>query len=278
MATATNIKQADDYVMVGKDGQTRTSSELGDATLVDGGKGGEKAQFTDWKPWAYTAGGGALAYILAKKLFDDDDDDGKGKKKSGFLNSIIPYLAAVGGGLGGYAISGMGSGNGEKGRAGEAAFKVDKDGNTVMPKDVPGGGKYQGWGAAAGYAGAGAGTAKIVAKAMDRIPQRNRDAAARMIRDARNQGLRADEILARADINKHLEKAKRVRLARAGRIPAIEGTRRWLVGRGGYRGTIAGTLASLLSGIGLNYWANKADAKREAVIAARKATGLNVDD
>lgn len=290
MATATNIKQADDYVMVGKDGQTRTSSELGDATLVDGGKGGEKAQFTDWKPWAYTAGGGALAYILAKKLFDDDDDDGKGKKKSGFLNSIIPYLAAVGGGLGGYALSGMGSGNGEKGRAGEAAFKVDKDGKTSVPKELPRGGNLErATAAATGVVGTALGTRALAHRYYTRADRMAADAIANydnanmILRDAQSlrgtaRSVAIDRARALRILGDDLSRQSAVAHALNGKRTLIRDAIRWLGGRPGMRGRGPISLLSIpltWAGISLG---NAMDENRNAAIAVRKKLGLNVDD
>ena len=179
-------KSAQQYGLVNKEtGDIRTSNDKGSATLVNGEGGKNEMNFTDWKPWAYTAGGGALAYLLAKKLFDDDDDE-DGKKK-GFIGTILPYLAAVGGGLGGYALSGVGN---EAGQNGEVAFKIGPDGKVQMP-DKPMKGdalKYLSGGAAATGAAAGA---RGWASYWHREPARLRLDARKQYREMQNQARKA---------------------------------------------------------------------------------------
>ena len=137
---------ADEYVAFGKDTPARTVTDVGDAKVLDTTKG--TGDFSsDWRPWAYSAGGALASYLLAKAFTGDDevDKDGK-KKKKGWLKALAPYLAAAGGALGGYALSGAGTG-GSKGRKGEFAIKKNDDG-TVSKVDLPSDGT-------AGYTAAG---------------------------------------------------------------------------------------------------------------------------
>lgn len=53
----------------------------------------------DWRPWAYTGGGGLAGYLLAKALFDDDD------RNKSWVSKLLPYVAGGIGALGGYAMS-----------------------------------------------------------------------------------------------------------------------------------------------------------------------------
>lgn len=111
---------------------------------------------SDWKQWAGVLGGGAGAYLLAKSLMGDDEIDENGKKKKkGFLKSIVPWLAAMAGGVGGsYLASGIASPV-KPGKKGGVAVKVNDDGTVSLPdvKDMPTGTvPYY----AAGASGAGA--------------------------------------------------------------------------------------------------------------------------
>ena len=128
---------ADNFLIVNPDkGTTRTTGDAGSATVLEPSKDGKSVPLGadstgDWKPWAFTAGGGALAYMLAKYLLDDDDDRKKGKKS--WFKSVLPYLAAVGGALGGHALSQPA--RGKNGAKGEYAFRIGEDGNIVDPGD-----------------------------------------------------------------------------------------------------------------------------------------------
>lgn len=124
---------ADSYTIVNNEGDIRTASNPGEATLLNPSEGGGKSTFSDLKPLAYSATGGLISYVLAKYLLgnDDDDDEDQGVKKPKWkktLKGIVPFLAAAGGAYGGYKLSGRGS----KlfGRKGEIAIKNNEDGST----------------------------------------------------------------------------------------------------------------------------------------------------
>ena len=123
---------ADSYTIVHNEGDIRTASNPGEATLLNPSEGGGRSTFSDLKPLAYSATGGLISYVLAKYLLgNDDDDEDNGVKKPKWkktLNGILPFLAAAGGAYGGYKLSGRGS----KlfGRKGEIAIKNNEDGST----------------------------------------------------------------------------------------------------------------------------------------------------
>lgn len=117
---------------------TRTTNDPGAATVI-GGSGDATPSYL--APLAYTAGGGALGYMLSKWLMGDDEETGKdGKKKDkGALRSIVPWLAAAAGAYGGHLLSG--SWLSDKGMNGEFAFRKNKDGTLEVPKSRPWSGK-----------------------------------------------------------------------------------------------------------------------------------------
>ena len=124
------------WEIFGPNGQ-RTTDDPGNATVVEGGNGESRTPF-NWGDLAYTAGGGALGYMLSKWIMGDDDDDDR-KKKGGFLKSIVPWLAAAAGAYGGHVLSGAGLGIpgfdvGDKGQNGEFAFKRNEDGTIQIPE------------------------------------------------------------------------------------------------------------------------------------------------
>ena len=139
---------ADNFLIVNPEaGTKRTSGDAGSATILEPGKDGKSAPLGadgegSWKPWAFTAGGGALAYLLAKYLLGDDDDEKNGKKKSWF-KKILPYLAAAGGAFGGYAFSQPP--HGKNGAKGEYAFRIGDDGKVSGPgpDDTPSDGSVE---------------------------------------------------------------------------------------------------------------------------------------
>lgn len=123
---------ADSYTIVNNEGDIRTASNPGEATLLNPSEGGGRSTFSDMKPLAYSATGGLISYVLAKYLLgNDDDDEDNGVKKPKWkktLNGILPFLAAAGGAYGGYKLSGRGSKM--FGRKGEIAIKNNEDGST----------------------------------------------------------------------------------------------------------------------------------------------------
>ena len=138
---------ADEYVAFGKDSPARTVTEPGEAKVL-GTTSGTANFESDWRPWAYSAGGALLSYLLADALTGGEERGKDGKKKEkGWLKTIAPYLAAAGGALGGYALSGVGKGVGEKGQKGEYVIKKNDDG-TISQVDMPSEGT-------AGYVAAG---------------------------------------------------------------------------------------------------------------------------
>lgn len=282
-------KSAQQYGLVNKEtGDVRTSNDKGNATLVNGEGGKNELNFTDWKPWAYTAGGGALAYLLAKKLFDDDDDE-DGKKK-GFIGTILPYLAAVGGGLGGYALSGVGN---EAGQNGEVAFKIGPDGKVQMP-DKPMSGK---WLNRTGLGAMALGTVpgvRAIAKWVDARPARLQASAAMKLtggatsdiasaREGIDRGLWSPSKTVEELAKKDLANADKILAARNGRmVPGnglrwAEKLRRRVAGRGGMKGSVISALASILGGLGVNYVGDRMNDKYQAWKAVQKAFGMDKD-
>jgi len=126
-----------EYYVVNPNGTAgRTTTDPGNAKVIGGDS---ESTPSNWNDWAYTAGGGALGYMLSKWLMGDDEDD-KGKKKNkGFLKSIIPWLSAAAGAYGGHLLSGASLS--EKGQSGEFAFKKNKDGTIQTPSSRPWSGK-----------------------------------------------------------------------------------------------------------------------------------------
>lgn len=129
------------YVVPNKDGSLGTRDSSGKLDVVNEGGGPIKMKpGSDWQPWAGMAGGGLAAYMLAKTLMGDDDDGKKGKKGKSFLRSIVPWLAAIAGGVGGHALVSDLSKMVAKGKpAGSAAAKVNEDGTVSLPDpaDMP---------------------------------------------------------------------------------------------------------------------------------------------
>lgn len=126
-----------EYLVVNPEGgAARTTTDPGNATVVGGSSA---ATPFDWTPWAYTAGGGALGYMLSKWLMGDDEDEKGNKKDKGILKSLIPWLSAAAGAYGGHLLSGAGLT--DKGHKGEYAFRKNEDGTIQAPSSRPWSGK-----------------------------------------------------------------------------------------------------------------------------------------
>lgn len=123
------------YFVTNEDGSLSVRDSPGKLDVVNEGGGTIKLKpGSNWQPWAGMAGGGLAAYMLAKTLMGDDDDGKKGKKGKSFLRSIVPWLAAIAGGVGGHALVSDLSKMVAKGKpAGSAAAKVNEDGTVSLP-------------------------------------------------------------------------------------------------------------------------------------------------
>lgn len=180
------------YVVPNKDGSLGARDSSGKLDVVNEGGGPIKMKpGSNWQPWAGMAGGGLAAYMLAKTLMGDDDDGKKGKKGKSFLRSIVPWLAAIAGGVGGHALVSDLSKMVAKGKpAGSAAAKVNEDGTVSLPDpaDMPTGKPLY---AAAGATLAGSGL--LGAKAWNnlrfRAPERLEQQLNDMINDAVRRGV-----------------------------------------------------------------------------------------
>lgn len=175
------------YVVPNKDGSLGARGSSGKLDVVNEGGGPIKMKpGSNWQPWAGMAGGGLAAYMLAKTLMGDDDDGKKGKKGKSFLRSIVPWLAAIAGGVGGHALVSDLSKMVAKGKpAGSAAAKVNEDGTVSLPDpaDMPTGDAL--YTAAGITGGTGAGLlARGFANRWASRPQRLLDAAAALDRQA----------------------------------------------------------------------------------------------
>lgn len=144
------------YVIVDKDsGKLRIANEPGEAKVLTPAKDAKKMTRSDWKPWAYSAGGGALAYLLADSIMGEETKNDKDESVwMRVLKKSIPYAAGAAGALGGYALS--------KKAANEIALEMNPDGSVSEP-NMPTGtaAKGLGWGAFAGAGVAGARAAAL---------------------------------------------------------------------------------------------------------------------
>ena len=143
------------YVIVDKDsGKLRIAKDPGNAEVLTPAKDAKKMTHSDWKPWAYSAGGGALAYLLADSIMGEETK--KDKDESVWMRVLkksIPYAAGAAGALGGYALSK----NAADEKKNEIAREMNPDGSVSEP-NMPTGdvAKGIGWGAFAGAGAAGA--------------------------------------------------------------------------------------------------------------------------
>lgn len=140
------------YVIVDKDsGKLRIAKEPGEAEVLAPAKGAKKMIHSDWKPWAYSAGGGALAYLLADSIMGEETK--KDKDESVWmraLKKLIPYAAGAAGALGGYTLSKKAADE----KKNEIALEINPDGSVSEP-NMPTGTAAKGVGLGA-FAGAGA--------------------------------------------------------------------------------------------------------------------------
>ena len=256
-----------EYVIAGPEG-TRTSSDPGGAKVMGGG-GKTSSQPSSFGDLAYTAGGGALGYLLSKWIMGDDDDE-KGKKKGGsLLRSIVPWLSAAAGAYGGHVLSGAGST--DKGRPGEFAFKKNEDGTIEIPKKPQSGGNSHRVGNVALGTSAVTG-ARSAANYIYHRPEILRDKALRL-RNAPHQTRKTIELA-----RKFTSKANEIEAKRIARNGFLRGTGslvggdlpkgpRWAKALTGWKGSLATSLASLgLSGgahwLGSNMNENRREWKR----------------
>ena len=148
------------YVIIDKNsGKLRIAKEPGDAEVLTPAKDAKKMIHSDWKPWAYSAGGGALAYLLADSIIGEETK--KDKDESVWMRVLkksIPYAAGAAGALGGYALSK----NAADEKKNEIALEMNPDGSVSEP-NMPTGdvAKGIGWGAFAGAGAAGARAAAL---------------------------------------------------------------------------------------------------------------------
>ena len=148
------------YVIIDKDsGKLRIAKDPGEAKVLTPAKDAKKMIHSDWKPWAYSAGGGALAYLLADSIMGEetkkDKDDSVWMR---VLKKSIPYAAGAAGALGGYALSKKAADE----KKNEIALEMNPDGSVSEP-NIPTGAaaKGLGWGAFAGAGAAGARAAAL---------------------------------------------------------------------------------------------------------------------
>ena len=257
-----------------KSGTTRTTTDPGNAKIMGGGAG-KSQQPLNLSSLAYTAGGGALGYFLSKWLMGDDDDDEDGKKKNGgLLKSIVPWLSAAAGALGGNVLSGSLSGS--KGNSGEYAFRKNEDGSIDIPEKPSKGGTAHRVGNVALATSAVSG-ARSAANYVYNRPNILRDKAARI----GAIGTPASRTLARklnslAD-NIDAKRAGRNRFLRgAGR--AIGGNLskgpRWAKALAGWKGSLLSSIASLgLSG-GAHWLGSEMNEERRDWLKAMESLGL----
>lgn len=255
-------------------GTTRTTTDPGSAKVMGGGAGKSSQPF-NLSSLAYTAGGGALGYFLSKWLMDDDEEDENGKKKEGgLLKSLVPWLSAAAGALGGHVLSGAMSGN--RGTSGEFAFRKNEDGSIDIPKKPRSGGTAHRVGNIALATSAVSG-ARSAANYVYNRPNILRDKATRI----RALGTPESRTLAR----KLESLANNIDAKRAGRNGFLRGTGRafggnlskgpgWAKALTGWKGSLATTLASLgLSG-GAHWLGSEMNEDRREWQRAMESLGL----
>jgi len=186
------------YMIIGQDGNTSISDTLGNATLLSTDPKGESKEApgaNSWGQFAGMAGGGLLAYWLANKMFGQSEEERKKGKKTGLLRSLMPYLAAAGGAIGGHYLM---SPVGEKPSSGDLAVELDENGKAkpVDMSKLPSGGTAK---HVVGGVGDVAGTAFLL-RGAGNLYRKNNDIAA--LTQARNA---AEASLRNASRNLHLK-------------------------------------------------------------------------
>ena len=255
-------------VVTGKNG-TRTTDDPGQATVI-GGEGRPADLPFDWGNLAYTAGGGALGYMLSKWLMGDDEDEKDKKKGKGILKSLVPWLSAAAGAYGGHLLSGASSG--EPGQRGEFAFFKNEDGTVNIPHKPKSGGGHHRFANKSLAVSAGTGF-RALANYFENLPDRLRGKAKR---------IKANGVV-RSNVTNLIEsykdRAAMIEAKRATRSKALEIPRklvggnipgpRWWKTLTGWKGNLIASIASAALGIGAHIAGHEMNAERREWVKAR---------